>query len=576
MFVKRRLLTIALLVFCFDCLIAQDLREYYRLDSIVNEDLESKPARVVEEAKELVKAARQTGIDSLVFSALMTQAQVFNNLGMFDASQKAVYDLLPKYESEKRYNFLQPLYFNLGQMSFQMEDHEKALDYFRMSKNAAIKAGHGTDSIRINSEIGLELVGIGKTKEGIWLCHQSVDLAKKNGDEEIIVYTLDNLSNCYAHVENFEKSLTYQKEMLKYRFVEENVSNKTAIHQHLGEILIGLKRYDEAQPYVTMAIAFAKEMGSNDWLYDCYKNQSTIYEAKGNWKEALQYHKLYLEVKDSVYRQDYANKMSAMSGYYELNEKKEAIRELEFETNLAHEKIKQLYAWIIALISFIIAILFYINHRKNKREKELRQQFSAQQIKSIEDERQNIAKMLHDSIGQNILFIKNYIHKHGLNTDPLDQSIDQSLEEVRNISKDLYPNQLNQYGLSTAVESLCDKVRESTHLFVSSDIQLPREQMVSQDVKINLYRIIQECISNTLKHAAASSIRITGELIQGKFYLQVQDNGKGFDFDVVQKKANTSFGILNIQERARILNGSFKVESQPGHGTKSVVVVPLF
>ncbi|MBL0085108.1 MAG: hypothetical protein IPP37_22905 [Saprospiraceae bacterium] len=111
---------------------------------------------------------------------------------------------------------------------------------------------------------------------------------------------------------------------------------------------------------------------------------------------------------------------------------------------------------------------------------------------------------------------------------------------------------------------------------MSSDIQLPREQMVSQDVKINLYRIIQECISNTLKHAAASSIRITGELIQGKFYLQVQDNGKGFDFDVVQKKANTSFGILNIQERARILNGSFKVESQPGHGTKSVVIVPLF
>lgn len=576
MLLKRRFWTLALLVFCFDCLIAQDLREYYRLDSIVNEDLESKPARVVEEAKELVKAAHQTGIDSLIFSALMTQAQVFNNLGMFDASQKAVFDLLPKYEKEKRYNFLQPLYFNLGQMSFQMQDHEKAIGYFIKSKKAAIQAGHFKDTIRINSEIGIELVGTGKTKKGILLCQQSVELAKKNGDEEIIVYTLDNLSNCYAHIGDFEKSLFYQKAMLNYSFVEKNLSNKTAIHQHLGEILIGLKRYDEAQPYVTKAITFAKEMGSNDWLFDCYKNQSAICEAKGEWKDALHYHKLYLATKDSVYQTDYADKMSAMSGYYELNEKKEAIRELEFETNLAHEKIKQLYAWIIALISLIIAILFYINHRKNKREKELRQQFSTQQIKFIEDERQNIAKMLHDSIGQNILFIKNYIHKHGLNTDQLDQSIDQSLEEVRNISKDLYPNQLNQYGLSTAVESLCDKVRESTHLFVSSDIQLPREQMVSQDVKINLYRIIQECINNTLKHAAATTIRITGELIQDKFYLQVQDNGKGFDFDVVQKKANTSFGILNIQERARILNGSFKVESQPGHGTKSVVVVPLF
>ncbi|MBL0085111.1 MAG: hypothetical protein IPP37_22920 [Saprospiraceae bacterium] len=67
---KKKNLTIALLVLCFDCLLAQDLREYYRLDSIVNEDLESKPARVVEEAKDLVKAARQTGIDSLVLVLL--------------------------------------------------------------------------------------------------------------------------------------------------------------------------------------------------------------------------------------------------------------------------------------------------------------------------------------------------------------------------------------------------------------------------------------------------------------------------------------------------------------------------
>ncbi|HRD08232.1 MAG TPA: hypothetical protein PK037_11720, partial [Saprospiraceae bacterium] len=332
---KKSFWTIAFLVFCFDSSDAQDLRSYYRLDSIVNADLESKPGRVVEDAKELVKVAHQTGIDSLIFSALMTQAQVFNNLGMFDASQKAIYDLLPQYEKEKRYNFLQPLYFNLGQMSFQMQDHDKAMAYYIKSKKAAILARHFTDTIRINSEIGLEMIAAEKIREGIRLCQQSVELAKKNGDEEIIVYTLDNLSNSYAHIEDFEKSLIYQKEMLKYRFVEENLSNKTAIHQHLGEILIGLRRYDEAQLYVTKAIQFAKEMGSNDWLFDCYKNQSAIYEAKGNWKNALQYHKLYLETKDSVYRDDYANKMSAMSGYYELNEKNEAIRELGYKTHLA-------------------------------------------------------------------------------------------------------------------------------------------------------------------------------------------------------------------------------------------------
>lgn len=183
--------------------------------------------------------------------------------------------------------------------------------------------------------------------------------------------------------------------------------------------------------------------------------------------------------------------------------------------------------------------------------------------------------MLHDSVGQNILFIKNYIHKHGLNTPQLDQSIDQSLEEVRNISKDLYPNQLNQYGLGTAVEALCDKVRESTNVFVSSDIQLPEDQMVSKELKINLYRIIQECISNSIKHAAATSIRITGQMIQDRFHLMVQDNGRGFDAELLHNKAATSFGLLNMQERARILSGIFKIESTPGHGTKNQIIVPI-
>ncbi|MBK9689631.1 MAG: hypothetical protein IPO65_18495 [Saprospiraceae bacterium] len=109
-------------------------------------------------------------------------------------------------------------------------------------------------------------MGAGKTKEGIWLCQQSVDLAKKNGDEEIIVYTLDNLSNCYAHVEDFEKSLTYQKEMLKYRFVDENLSNKTAIHQHLGEILIGLKTIRRSPALCDQGHCFCQRNGSNDWL----------------------------------------------------------------------------------------------------------------------------------------------------------------------------------------------------------------------------------------------------------------------------------------------------------------------
>ncbi|MBK8685652.1 MAG: hypothetical protein IPN26_12010 [Bacteroidetes bacterium] len=76
-----------------------------------------------------------------------------------------------------------------------------------------------------------------------------------------------------------------------------------------------------------------------------------------------------------------------------------------------------------------------------------------------------MSKELHDSVGQNLLFIKNQIYKLLPERNPLlNQSVDLALEEVRNISKDLYPNQLEQYGLISAVENLCDKVKESTNL----------------------------------------------------------------------------------------------------------------
>jgi len=134
---------------------------------------------------------------------------------------------------------------------------------------------------------------------------------------------------------------------------------------------------------------------------------------------------------------------------------------------------------------------------------------------------------------------------------------------------------LDQYGLSSAIEGLCDKIKESTNLFVSSDLQLPDEKL-SKETKINCYRIIQECVNNTLKHAKASAIRITGELLGNQIQLVVQDNGSGFEKNLLHLKANRSFGLLNLQERVRILDGKFELETEPGKGTKSLFLIPLY
>jgi two-component system, NarL family, sensor histidine kinase DegS len=92
---------------------------------------------------------------------------------------------------------------------------------------------------------------------------------------------------------------------------------------------------------------------------------------------------------------------------------------------------------------------------------------------------------------------------------------------------------------------------------------------------LNCYRIVQECINNTLKHAKATAIRITGEMIENKFQLVIQDNGIGIEKNFLQNKVNTSFGMLNMYERTRIMNGKLHIDSKPGKGTKLQFTIPI-
>ena len=561
--------------FCFALNETQLLKRFAELETNAKANANIKPDKQIICINEQLKIAVQLQNDSLLFTAKLNKAKALGDMSIYDECLQILYQLLAENEHRKNQKHIGELQYYIGATYFAMGDYNKYLKANLAAKKAYINAKQFKDTALINSEIGLALVALGQHKKGIEFSKQNLAVLKKSNDDETIVLALDNLSNCYIEIDDYENSLKYQLEILNYDFSFRELYGKAAIYQHLAEINIYLKRFDEAQKYCTQASKFATELKSNYWLFDCYKNQSAIDEAKGNFKSALLNHQKYLACKDSVYKKDYDSKMSAMANLYELEHKQNEISNLEKDKQLAAAKIQELYLLITALILFIIAAILFINHRKNKMERILRQAFSKQLIETQESERHKISKELHDSVGQNILFIKNQIQKLFANTNPtLNQSVDDALEEVRNISKDLYPNQLDQYGLASAIEGLCEKVKESTTIFVSSDVQLYNEKL-SKETKINCYRIVQECLNNTIKHASATAIRITGELVGNTLQLVVQDNGKGFEKSNLFLKANSSFGMLNLHERVRILNGKFELETSPGNGTKSMFLIPV-
>jgi len=234
-------------------------------------------------------------------------------------------------------------------------------------------------------------------------------------------------------------------------------------------------------------------------------------------------------------------------------------------------------------ILLIIGLLGYTRQRKlSKIREELHRQseFTKQLINTQEAERKRIAGELHDSLGQNLLVIKNKllsemkIQKENSNLSELSGLTSDTLQEVRNISHNLHPYQLEQLGLTKAIEFIIKSVSDSGNLIFRSDID-NIDSALNQQNEINIYRIIQECMNNILKHSSASEVDMSIKKNENNLSIHVFDNGKGFLSEHQQNlKDGGSFGLMGISERVKLLNGKLEIESSYGKGTRIQIEIP--
>jgi signal transduction histidine kinase len=190
-------------------------------------------------------------------------------------------------------------------------------------------------------------------------------------------------------------------------------------------------------------------------------------------------------------------------------------------------------------------------------------------MENTEDERMRIAKDLHDSVGHELLNIKNSIHNKFQFTE---DKIDHVLKEIREISRNLFPVMFEEIGLKISVEQLLEKIIESDNFYVGNEIKyLPNTLPVKSELQI--YRIIQEALSNTRKYAQAESAFVS--ILQEKDHVlvEIKDNGKGFDV-AEALKSGKAFGLLTIQQRCDALQSKAQISSDK-NGTNISFQIPL-
>jgi len=213
--------------------------------------------------------------------------------------------------------------------------------------------------------------------------------------------------------------------------------------------------------------------------------------------------------------------------------------------------------------------------------------YLSQITKVQEEERKRIARDLHDDTSQVLYALSRQVDnftrdnvaltpKHATFLKELRQQLNNTLEGIRRFTQELRPPMLDDLGLSAAlrwqVSDLEKRSGVEAELTVSGI-----ERRCSAEVELIIFRIVQEALRNVEKHAQASRVEVAIEFDEGKTKVSICDNGKGFDLrgSLADLPRTGKLGLAGMEERVRLLNGTMRIESKPGKGTRVMIAVPI-
>jgi signal transduction histidine kinase len=243
---------------------------------------------------------------------------------------------------------------------------------------------------------------------------------------------------------------------------------------------------------------------------------------------------------------------------------------------------------MLLMASFIVFFVLYYQRRQGEQrlkmqdmEAEFQKKLLEVSMAATEAERRRIAQDLHDDIGAMLSVTKltvNTLHqrlqKDATNSRLIDQirgTLDETVGNVRRISRELIPTTLEHFGLPAAIQEFVARSSHTDNLKITFEYDGIDNQRLLARTELMLYRIAQELINNAIKHSEATSVHIQTTYSPNQILLVVQDNGVGFDLNVVKNRETPGLGLDSIEGRLRIINAKIQYETAPYRGCRARV-----
>lgn len=357
------------------------------------------------------------------------------------------------------------------------------------------------------------------------------------------------------------------------RLYPAGVETNTILQQRWGRLHYLAGNHRQALTHYQKALALNNQEGGRPLNLNVYRNLADIYAATGQYREAYNTRTAYAELWEKMFNEELVRSTNELQVKYRLLEKNQELMQQQLQLTEQQAQLKQKNIWIGAIgFSSMVLILFILFAYRTRQK--------MQQEKIQQSERSRIARDLHDGMGALLSAIKmNYTllgkQRELSQTETFHdgmQLINEMRDELRATAYNLMPENIVRQDLGDAVHTLCNRMQKG-HDNIQIDVQTYGDlTILDNELYFSVYRMTEELINNSLKHAAATEILVQLMLYEDRLHITVEDNGKGFDPETLP--GDNGMGLHNLSERARQVKGTLRIISQPGMGACIELEVP--
>ncbi len=474
-------------------------------------------------------------------------------------------------------------FYNLSGIYNFLEDGEKAIFYARETRRVGVNSKDPEFAIRTLIALGDAFVSI-----------KEYDSVLQTGEIGLKMASEQNMPFAHAKfhlllgIYYTEKGKLYDSAINHFTVALESFRaiqtkyDEAIVLQQMGNAYLRKSDYGNAVIYTRQAVTLSKELSLDQVLKLSLLDLVEAEEKLGNINESHTYLKEYVSVNDTLSARNNRKIASDLEAKYQ-SQKKELLL-------LSQEKTirqKNLLNYLLAASIVSIILIFFLSYRTYHQKQKLQQQKISELetekklaateavLKGEEKERTRLARDLHDGLGGMLSGIKHSFQnmKGNLVMNPENHQsfergldmLDTSIKEMRRVAHNLMPEALVKFGLNTALKDFCNDINQSGVLKINYQSIGLENAVIEQTTAITIYRIVQELINNSIKHAYAKTAIVQVSKLNEKLSVTVEDDGKGFDIALL--KQSRGIGWDSIQNRVEFLKGKIDVQSGLGKGT---------